>query len=637
VAWKDTYAELGAEIQAAKTAAINAFMAAPAEAAIGAAPAVPPILSRQQRAAIGIPLSSADVAKCMTVVWRAISQATLKHIGPVSTDGSILIGQQADGDGVLQLNLRTAIGAGLQLSDEDPLPDGVADPGVGLKASRDNHVHPLISDLRSYLFTAQVLNPLDRGQVACVFHGFEACGGEHTLFSGWTEVQPGLMVRDLEGPVTSAVLDGVDPDAFNTSGVSSMLGLVVMATGSDLIEANLPLQGPYIWEDVGGHYENYGTPSQVYVNTHATLRRHPDYNTGADFVENMVFQAQTGNVYGGRYIKLETAQPITLGTTELEFTVSDTPPTAPTSELLTASQITDASGNTVEAAVTIVDTDGYQTLVTTELTGGANFYTRTGIPGAAVIEAGNFLGQVKAKISDATTGITTLRFSLYKYIDPTVTLLFQYDTSAVVTLDYALKEVSQAIAEQDIAGARLILNIGAATTSTTPVTVTAIVNDPGHTCRISLPLEFVVGGNEDHRALTNRDADDQHPYNALEPVGLARVPFVGAALAAADSGGANGKLALGASNRYLVDPDGLDLTQIQTPTVAAGTTIEVMVMFTAPCLLVPNVTPDTGYTKLHLAQDASVTGLNLANPYSSMKFIYVAALSAFVRIQEAEL
>jgi hypothetical protein len=60
-------------------------------------------------------------------------------------------------------------------------------------------------------------------------------------------------------------------------------------------------------------------------------------------------------------------------------------------------------------------------------------------------------------------------------------------------------------------------------------------------------------------------------------------------------------------------------------------------MFTAPCLLVPNVAPDTGYTKLHLAQDAGVTGLNLANPYSSMKFIYVAALSAFVRIQEAEL
>ena len=44
MAWKDTYAELGAEIQAAKTAAIAAFMAAPAESAIGAAAAVPPVL-----------------------------------------------------------------------------------------------------------------------------------------------------------------------------------------------------------------------------------------------------------------------------------------------------------------------------------------------------------------------------------------------------------------------------------------------------------------------------------------------------------------------------------------------------------------------------------------------------------------
>jgi hypothetical protein len=146
-----------------------------------------------------------------------------------------------------------------------------------------------------------------------------------------------------------------------------------------------------------------------------------------------------------------------------------------------------------------------------------------------------------------------------------------------------------------------------------------------------------TGGTGVHGALDGRDAVDQHPWSSMEPVGLAKVPFLGATLAAADSGGTNGKLALGASNRYLADPNSLDLTQIQTPTVAAGTTVEVMVMFTAPCLLVPNIAPDTGYTKLHLAQDASVTGLNLANPYSSMKFIYVAALSAFVRIQEAEL
>jgi len=628
VAWQDTYAELGAEIQAAKTAAINAFMAAPAESAIGAAAAIPPILSRQQRGALGIPMSSGDVAKLMTVTWRAISQAALKHIGPVSTDGSILIGQQADGDGVLQLNLRTAIGAGLQLSDEDPLPDGVADPGVGLKASRDDHVHPRLSDLRSYLFTGKVPNPLDCGQVAHVYHGFEGCGGEHQLFYGWTEVEPGLMVRDLAGPLTYVALDGVDPDAYNTSGVSSLLGRTCLAYGNHLSASNAKLQGPYIWEDVGGHYENYDTIElRTFVNTHATLRRHPDYNSGSEFVEGMTFQIQTGTVYGGDWIRLLTEPPIILGTTELEFEVLGANPNAPTEELLTASQIVEASSDTIEAAVTLVDTDGYQTLLSTELPAGANFYTRTGIPGAAVIEAGNFLAQIKAKVSTAETGSTTIRFSLYKFIDPTVTLLFQYSTSAVVTLDYALKEVSQAIAEQDIAGARLILNIAAATTSTTPVTVTAIVNDPGHTCRISLPLEFAVGGNEDHRTLTHRDAEDQHPYSALEPVGLARVPFVGASLAEALTGAPNGKLALGDSNRQLVSPAGFDLTQIETPTVVSGASVEKELVFSAAVKLQHDVTPDTGYSALYVHRTGSIKNpLWFKYAYSVARLLYLPSI-----------
>ncbi len=106
MAWQDTYAEAGAEVQAAKAAAISAFMSAPAESAIGAAAAVPPVLSRQQRAAASIPLSSADRAKLLTVTWRAMMRAILKHIGPVSSDGSIYITQKPDADGVQQLDLR---------------------------------------------------------------------------------------------------------------------------------------------------------------------------------------------------------------------------------------------------------------------------------------------------------------------------------------------------------------------------------------------------------------------------------------------------------------------------------------------------------------------------------------------------
>ena len=105
-AWQATYPALGAEIRAAKTAAVAAFMAAPADSDIGVPAAVPPVLSRQQRAAAGSPLSVADRDKCLTVVWRAQALATLKHVGPVSSDASVLFGVVNDSDGVPQLDVR---------------------------------------------------------------------------------------------------------------------------------------------------------------------------------------------------------------------------------------------------------------------------------------------------------------------------------------------------------------------------------------------------------------------------------------------------------------------------------------------------------------------------------------------------
>jgi hypothetical protein len=105
----------------------------------------------------------------------------------------------------------------------------------------------------------------------------------------------------------------------------------------------------------------------------------------------------------------------------------------------------------------------------------------------------------------------------------------------------------------------------------------------------------------------------------------------------ADSGGNSGKLALAASNRYLVNPNTLNLTQIQTPIVAAEHTVELTLMFTSPVLVVPNIAPDVGYTKIVIAHDESVTGQEVENEYSSMTFLYVADLSAFVKIGETTL
>lgn len=199
MAWEDTGVEAGTEVEAAKAAALAAFMAAPVDSAIGASPAVPPQISRTVWTTT-TKLSAGDVVKLKKVVNAAIMDATLKHIGPVSGDGSVAIGTMTVG-GIQKLDLRSAanywehvtvnpsVSPGLArsiftivwqdsldvipvplalwlkvnapntawekiwpisvpsptpLSDQDPLPDAAeADPGDGTEASRWDHVHPL--------------------------------------------------------------------------------------------------------------------------------------------------------------------------------------------------------------------------------------------------------------------------------------------------------------------------------------------------------------------------------------------------------------------------------------------------------------------------------------------------------------
>ena len=114
--WQDTFPQLGAEIQAAKAAAIAAFMAAPAESAIGAAAAVPPVRSRQRVVDAGQPLTPGDCAKLLTVTWRALAQAILVHIGPKSSDDSVTFDVVLDEHGVPQLDIRAAAGAWAQVT-----------------------------------------------------------------------------------------------------------------------------------------------------------------------------------------------------------------------------------------------------------------------------------------------------------------------------------------------------------------------------------------------------------------------------------------------------------------------------------------------------------------------------------------
>ncbi len=90
-AWKDTAPQLFAEADAAKEKAKADFLAA-------LRPTNPAVVPAEHV----IPLVDAIT----TAQWKAL----LKHIGPVSSDGSVAIGISIDPDGVPQLDLKAAAG-----------------------------------------------------------------------------------------------------------------------------------------------------------------------------------------------------------------------------------------------------------------------------------------------------------------------------------------------------------------------------------------------------------------------------------------------------------------------------------------------------------------------------------------------
>jgi len=410
----------------------------------------------------------------------------------------------------------------------------------------------------------------------------------------------------------------VDPAVFNADGTSVLVGKTVIAYQAGLGSEDRKLTGPYIVDDPGARYINYGTPQEQWVESHAVLRRHPDYNDGADFVPGLAFRAQNGTTFGGKWIKLTTTGTIVLGAVELDWAVESSNPNPATYHLLTASQVLDADSDTVEASSTLDSADGQQTLLMVDGV-SARFETLVGTPGIATIPAGKFTADLLAKVSTAATGSTTLTVQLWKDISGTYTKLLECSTSAITSPDYVIKQISQVIAEQDVAGARLQLRILAQTTSATDVTVSVVVNNATRSTRISLPVDFAVGSNEDHRQTTHRDAENQHPWGSMEPAGTATFPMPSLTIAA------GGKLILDAGNFFLVDPSTNDLRMISTPSVSAGQTVPITLVFTGAVKLQHQQTPDAGFSDLYLHRDGSVNNpLAFKHPFSAASFVYAA-------------
>lgn len=495
MAWKDTYAELGAEIQAAKTAAIAAFMAAPAEAAIGAGPAVPPVLSRQQRAAAGIPLSSGDRAKVLTVTWRAISQAVLKHIGPVSTDNSVLISQQNDGDNVPQLNLRVSTAPGQQ-------PD------------------PVVQS--SFLYPAKVPDPLNLGDVRCVF-GEHGCTEFHTFSSGpWTQ-SGDTFTRPVVGPLPSSWFDGLDTMVWDDSGYSTLVGQIVICPPTDdLLGDDLKTWGAFEVLDTGMHMDGY-TP----VYTYAKLRRIGTLNTSADFHQGITFHVLEGNVFGGMYATLQNAS-VNLGVDDQDwhFTGPGSPPAWSDSyELLSSAEITTRGATSATLGLSATATAGSSNMATSD--GHYDFSTVGVLPD--VLPAGKIDFFLKDVVLSGSRGNGTENVIICQLIDNDgLGGLSVIATGTTQHIDWSTL-YSQSARDLTCQGAIatdwvrtpghfLTLRYLFYTDSSTAVSCSFTYNSADRYTKVGTTWEnAIIGGTTEHDKLTHasRWLPNQHPWSSI--------------------------------------------------------------------------------------------------------------------------
>jgi len=361
---------------------------------------------------------------------------------------------------------------------------------------------PPTSDTGSSLYTALVPDPLNRGEVVCVF-GLEGCGG-YLPFVGWTEIIPGVMQRDATGPLTYAWFDGVDPDTHNASGTSSFLNsLVILPPSSELGTADKKAHGVWRVKDVGGHYEG-----AVYVATHARLERDLNYNTDGDFVQYMTFLVARGSNFGGQYATLQDAT-VDLGTTEQNWTFSGTHSWADSYELLSAAELVTRGASTTATDMSATATN--ETVAMSPV-----FSTPLGSPAIAVFPAGknDFHLQDVILSGDAGDGVNTIRVSLYAWdrVEALGTLLCQATTEPIdwssLYSQSSRDLVCQGTLDEDYAfppdyGLQLIFEF--ITTSTTPVSVSFTYNSSLRGTHVVTTFDVPGFGTTDHRLLTNKN------------------------------------------------------------------------------------------------------------------------------------
>jgi len=349
------------------------------------------------------------------------------------------------------------------------------------------------------------------------FRGTWQPDGVIALFAGWTEISPGIMQRNTTGPLSLVQLDGVPVNEDNPTGVSRMIGQTVFAYDVFIDDASKKLTGPWIIDDVGGHIENYGTPDQIFVQTHARMHRVPDYSYSAAFVHGMMFQCDNGDTYGGGYFTLNSSS-VVLGTTAMDWswTAGAAPTTDDKYEALTGPQLTS------EGALTTV----LEQSVTTASSGGGAFaeapfphafVTLAGTPGVASLAAGPYTFDVEAVRvfgSPDLGSLTFLRVRIQDVDNGSAEILVADSDPPPAGGGYAplhfVKELATAYGFAP--DRRFLVQYYLRTNSTGPVTMTMRYNSATRGTKLTVPFVIPVSGASDgvHDHLSGRNTVNNH-------------------------------------------------------------------------------------------------------------------------------
>lgn len=390
------------------------------------------------------------------------------------------------------------------------------------------------------LFPAEKPDPLNLGQVVCVFTGPHTKGTNTPMLVGWTQVSTGVLEYQFLGPLPKSWFDGVTVEPAYGK-VSSLIGKTVLAyyQGDTSVTGDEEkLQGTWVVDSVGFEWQpTYGHPgTHSGVMTYPRMHRAPGFTAGTSLPVGATLQAQTGNSWGTKFFTLNTTAVI--GTDPLAFTVTDTKTWADKLKLCTSPELT-TEGVSLDPQ-TVVGTLGGSASSDTTITIGnpfvaASAFGITSIPAepfqidiASVYVAGlnyDSVLTVEAQLWEVTPdGVSEVGAMI---ASGECTPLSNGTTTSIAF--HATPSAVRSVSPTDKLMLLWTLHLKATSTQAT-ITVRISYGAPWGT-KITVPWQMSVTGvaSGDHQQLSRRDqdvasadavkADPCHPYEALGPAG----------------------------------------------------------------------------------------------------------------------